>query len=125
MQQKVDLLQRTGDKGKIALFITQLPALFQAYQAHAQKLSVNEYLVLNEEDGFNSAVNRGPAAMVDFMRRLEEGFGVSVKGSVCPLRAGCCNAAHAARSPVCDRCTGAAVSIRPGRSPASAGVKEA
>ncbi len=79
LQQKVDLLQRTGDKGKIALFITQLPSLFQAYQSHAQKLSVDEYLVLSEDDGFNNAVNRGPAAMVDFMQRLEEGFGISVK----------------------------------------------
>jgi flotillin len=80
LQQKVDLLQRTGDKGKIALFITQLPVLFEAYQAHAQKLAVNDYLVLEEDEGFNNAVNRGPAAMVDFMRRLEQGFGVSVKG---------------------------------------------
>jgi hypothetical protein len=80
LQQKVDLLQRSGDKGKIALFITQLPTLFEAYRQHASQLSVNDYLVLNEEDGFNSAVNRGPAAMVNFMRRLDEGFGVSVKG---------------------------------------------
>ena len=80
LQQKVDLLQRTGDKGKIALFISQLPALFDAYRQHAQSLAVDDLLVLEEQQGFNSAVNRGPAAMVDFMRRLEEGFGVSVKG---------------------------------------------
>ena len=36
--------------------------------------------MLNEDDGFNAAVNRGPAAMVDFLKRLDEGFGVSVKG---------------------------------------------
>ena len=111
LQQKVDLLQRTGDNGKIALFITQLPALFQAYQEHAQKLSVNEYLVLNEEDGFNNAVNRGPAAMVDFMHRLEEGFGVSVKGLL--------STAAAAKA------TAASSQAVASAAPASAGVKEA
>jgi flotillin len=122
LQQKVDLLQRTGDKGKIALFITQLPALFQAYQAHAEKLSVNEYLVLSEEDGFNIAVNRGPAAMVDFMHRLEEGFGISVKGllSTSPAVTGAAAAAA----------TAAAAAPSPSQAVlsadlASAGVKEA
>lgn len=80
LQQKVDLLAKSGDTGKVALFITQLPALFQAYQAHAAAQKVDSLLVLNEEDGFNAAVNRGPAAMVDFLARLDEGFGVSVKG---------------------------------------------
>ncbi len=75
----MELLQRTGDNGKIALFLTQLPLLFGAYQQHAQKQGVEQLLMLNEEDGFNGAVNRGPAAMVDFMRRLEDGFGISVK----------------------------------------------
>lgn len=80
LQQKVDLLAKNGDTGKIALFITQLPKLFEAYQAHAATQQVENLLVLNEEDGFNAAVNRGPAAMVDFLARLEEGFGISVKG---------------------------------------------
>lgn len=80
LQQKVDLLAKNGDTGKIALFITQLPKLFEAYQAHAATQQVENLLMLNEEDGFNAAVNRGPAAMVDFLARLEEGFGVSVKG---------------------------------------------
>ncbi len=88
LQQKVELLQRTGDKGKIALFLTQLPLLFGAYQQHAQKQSVEQLLMLNEEDGFNGAVNRGPAAMVDFMRRLDEGFGISVKALLSASPAG-------------------------------------
>ena len=79
LQQKVDLLKETGDTGKIALFITQLPHLFDAYRSHAKSLKVDNLLVLNEEDGFNSAVNRGPAAFVDFLRCFEQGFGISVK----------------------------------------------
>ena len=79
LQQKVDLLKETGDTGKIALFITQLPHLFDSYRTHAKSLKVDNLLVLNEEDGFNSAVNRGPAAFVDFLKRFEQGFGISVK----------------------------------------------
>jgi uncharacterized membrane protein YqiK len=88
LQQKVELLQRTRDIGKIALFLTQLPLLFGAYQQHAQKQGVEQLLMLNEEDGFNGAVNRGPAAMVDFMRRLDEGFGISVKALLSASPAG-------------------------------------
>ena len=79
LQQKVDLLKETGDTGKIALFITQLPHLFDSYRTHAKSLKVDNLLVLNEVDGFNSAVNRGPAAFVDFLKRFEQGFGISVK----------------------------------------------
>jgi uncharacterized membrane protein YqiK len=80
LRQKVGLLAQAGDTGKIALFITQLPKLFEAYRIYASEQKVDNLLVLNEEDGFNAAVNRGPAAMVDFLKRLDEGFGVSVKG---------------------------------------------
>lgn len=88
LQQKVDLLKETGDTGKIALFITQLPHLFDAYRSHAKSLKVDNLLVLNEEDGFNSAVNRGPAAFVDFLRCFEQGFGISVKDLITRKGAG-------------------------------------
>ena len=79
LRQKVTLLNKSGDIGKLALFVNQMPALFSAYQTHAKNQRVNELLVLNEEDGFNSAVNRGPAALVNFLHQLEEGFGISIK----------------------------------------------
>ena len=79
LEQKVTLVKDAGDIGKIALFVSQLPALFGAYQDHASSLAVDELLVMNEEDGFNSAVNRGPAAMVDFLNQFEAGFGINVK----------------------------------------------
>ena len=66
LQQKVDLLKSTGDTGKIALFIAQLPHLFEAYRKHAEALKVDNLLVLNEEDGFNNAVNRGPRGVGGF-----------------------------------------------------------
>jgi uncharacterized membrane protein YqiK len=79
LQQKVKLLVDAGDTGRIALFITQLPKLFEAYQLYAGEQKVENLLVLNEEDGFTAAVNRGPASLVDFLKQLEEGFGISVK----------------------------------------------
>jgi regulator of protease activity HflC (stomatin/prohibitin superfamily) len=79
LQQKVELLKSTGDIGKVTLFITQLPHLFEAYRKHAEALKVDNLLVLNEEEGFNSAVNRGPAALVNFLNCFEQGFGISIK----------------------------------------------
>lgn len=79
LQQKVELLASAGDIGKIALFIEQLPTLFESYRDSAQNQHVDKLLVMEGEDGFNSAVNRGPAAMVNFLHQLEEGFGISIK----------------------------------------------
>ncbi len=80
LQQKVGLLAQSGDTGKVALFIAQLPKLFEAYRLYASEQKVDNLLVLNEDEGFNAAANRGPAALVDFLNRLEAGFGISVKG---------------------------------------------
>ncbi len=79
LQRKVELLLSAGDIGKIALFMNQLPTLFESYSEHAKYQKVDNLLVLNEEDGFNAAVNRGPAALVDFLHQIEEGFGISVR----------------------------------------------
>lgn len=79
LRQKVELMVEGGEVGRLVLFLDQLPHLFQAYQKNAQGQNVQELLILNEEDGFNSAVNRGPAAMVDFLHKLEQGFGISVR----------------------------------------------
>jgi hypothetical protein len=88
LEQKVALLKNTGDIGKITLFITQLPHLFEAYRSHAESLKVDNLLVLNEADGFNEAVNRGPAAFVDFLKCFEKGFGISVKSLITSQGAG-------------------------------------
>lgn len=79
LEQKVQMINQAGEIGKMALFVEQLPQLFEAYQQSAGKQSVANLLVMNEEDGFNTAVNRGPAAMVHFLNQLEEGFGISIK----------------------------------------------
>jgi flotillin len=84
LEQKVRLLSQSGDAGRIALFIAQLPRLFEAYQLYAGEQKVDRLLVLNEKNGFNSAVNRGPVAMVDFLKQLEAGFGISIRDLLAP-----------------------------------------
>jgi len=79
LEQKVKLLQESGDVGKMVLFIDQLPALFSTYQQSAQSQSVENLMVLNDDEGFNSAVNRGPAALADFLNQLEASFGINIK----------------------------------------------
>jgi flotillin len=79
LAQKVQLLKEHGDLGKLVLFLTQLPAMFESYEAHSKNKQVNDLLVLSSDDGFNRAVNRGPAALVDFMRQLESAFGIDVR----------------------------------------------
>jgi len=79
LAQKVQILKEHGDNGRLVLFMTQLPALFETYEAHAKNIGVDDLLMLSEEDGFNKAVNRGPAALVDFMHQLERGFGIDIR----------------------------------------------
>ena len=73
------MLRSSGDSGRIALFISQLPKLFEAYQLYGSEQKVDKLLVLHQSDGFSSAVNRGPAAMVGFLQQLEAGFGISIR----------------------------------------------
>ncbi len=79
LEQKVGLLRDAGDAGRIALFVSQLPKLFEAYQLYASEQKVDQLLVLDEQDGFNNAVNRGPAAMVHFLQQFQAGFGVDIR----------------------------------------------
>ena len=84
LEQKVKLLLEAGDAGRIALFVSQLPKLFEAYQLYAGELKVDQLLVLDERDGFNNAVNRGPAAMVHFLQQFQAGFGVDIRQFLAP-----------------------------------------
>ena len=80
LRQKAEMIADAGDLGKVVLFIKQqLPFLFESYRQHVQGLRVNSFVIMDEATGFNGAVNRGPAAFVDFLNYLEQGFGVSVR----------------------------------------------
>lgn len=80
LQQKVQLVAQAGDLGKIALFVQQhLSHLFEAYQTYAKGLAVDNLVIMDDKRGFNGVVNRGPGALVDFLRHLEEGFGIRMR----------------------------------------------
>ncbi len=80
LKQKTEMLSKAGDIGNIVLFIKQqLPNLYNAYKEYASDFKVDSYLVMDKERGFNGAVNRGPAAFVDFLKHFENATNVKIK----------------------------------------------
>jgi uncharacterized membrane protein YqiK len=80
LKQKVEMLSQAGETGKTILFIQQqLPSLFDSFRKYAQGLKVDSLIIMDEEKGFNGAVNRGPSAFADFLKQFENALGVDVK----------------------------------------------
>jgi flotillin len=80
LEQKAKLLGSISDEGKMVFFIqNQLPKLFTAFKKNASDMIVDQYVVMDDENGFNNAVNRGPAAFVEFLKLFEKATGISVK----------------------------------------------
>lgn len=80
LEQKSNLVARSGDAGRIALFVQQrLPALFAAYEQYAKGVQMDNIVLMDEHDAINKVVNRGPEGLVDFLRHFEDAFGISVK----------------------------------------------
>jgi uncharacterized membrane protein YqiK len=80
LRQKAHLLAEAGDLGKIALFVQQrLAGLFEAYQQHAKGLEIDHLVIMDDTRGVNGVVNRGPEALVDFLRHFEAAFGIRVR----------------------------------------------
>ena len=88
LRQKVELLAQAGDVGKTVLFAKQqLANLFAAYRRYAEGLTVDSLVIMDDKRGFNGAVNRGPAAFVNFLQYFEKGLGVSVRDLLTPTPA--------------------------------------
>lgn len=88
LRQKVELLVQAGDVGKTVLFAKQqLGNLFAAYRRYAEGLKVDSLVIMDDKRGFNGAVNRGPAAFVNFLQYFEKGLGVSVRDLLTPTPA--------------------------------------
>jgi regulator of protease activity HflC (stomatin/prohibitin superfamily) len=80
LAQKKKLLAEAGDIGRMVLFVKQqLPYLFAAYKKYAEKQGIDTLVIMDDKQGINGAVNRGPAAFVDFLRHFENGLGISIK----------------------------------------------
>jgi uncharacterized membrane protein YqiK len=85
LKRKAELLARFGEDATSVLFLQQkLPELFKAYQASGAGTSVDSLVVMNDEEGFSGAVNRGPRAFADFLNTFQDAFGVSVRDLAFP-----------------------------------------
>lgn len=80
LSQKVEMLAKSGDAAKAVLFMQQqLPRLFESYRTYAEQLNVDSLVVMDDDTGFSGAVNRGPAAFVDFLSQFEQALGIDVR----------------------------------------------
>lgn len=85
LKTKAELLSHYGDDASSVLFLQQkLPGLFQAYTMAAQDNAIDNVIVMNDEEGFSGAVNRGPKAFADFLKTFTEAFGVDVRSLAMP-----------------------------------------
>jgi vacuolar-type H+-ATPase subunit H len=80
LKQKVDMLAKSGRSGRAVLFIQQqLPNLFAAFKKHAEGMNVDSLVIMDDDKGFNGAVNRGPDAFADFLHHFSRALGVNVR----------------------------------------------
>lgn len=80
LAQKADLIRSSGDAAKAVLFTRQkLPQLFEAYRRSASKMEIDSLVIMDDKQGINGAVNRGPQAFADFLKRFEDALGISVR----------------------------------------------
>lgn len=85
LRQKVEILSKAKEVGATVLFIQQqLPHLFEAYKKHAAGFKVDSLVIMDDEKGFNGAVNRGPDAFVNFLAHFEAATGVKIKNFLSP-----------------------------------------
>ncbi len=78
--QKTDMMVSYGDIGRMVLFMRQkMPALFEQYKKYAEESLIDSLVVMDDRQGINGAVNRGPHAFADFIKSFEDVSGISVK----------------------------------------------
>ena len=89
LKAKAGLLATYGDDAASVMFLQQkLPDLFAAYMEATDSGAVDNLVVMNDEEGFSGAVNRGPRAFADFLRTFADAFGVDVRALAMPGPAG-------------------------------------
>lgn len=85
LKQKVEMLANSGTIGATVLFIQQqLPHLFEAYKKYAAGFKVDSLVIMDDDKGFNGAVNRGPEAFVNFLSHFEQATGVKIQEFLTP-----------------------------------------
>jgi hypothetical protein len=77
---KAELMSKYGDSASTVLFLKEkLPELFAKYSAAVNEEPVDSYVVMDDEEGFSGAVNRGPRAFADFLGIFSQALGIEVK----------------------------------------------
>jgi flotillin len=80
LSRKVEMLAAAGESGNAVLFMQQqLPKLFEAYKQYASSLDVDSLVIMDDESGFNGAVNRGPAAFANFLDHFYSALGIDIR----------------------------------------------
>jgi regulator of protease activity HflC (stomatin/prohibitin superfamily) len=83
LELKAALLSKYGKDAQAVLFLQQkLPLLYETYMEAAKNSSVDSFVVMNDEEGFSGAVNRGPRAFADFLKTFADAFGVDIKSFI-------------------------------------------
>jgi uncharacterized membrane protein YqiK len=85
LKAKAELLAHYGDDASSVIFLKQkLPVLFEKYMSATGSGSVDNYIVMDDAEGFSGAVNRGPRAFADFLNIFAGALGVDVRSLVMP-----------------------------------------
>ncbi|MCL2214172.1 MAG: flotillin family protein, partial [Treponema sp.] len=60
---KADLISKYGEDAQAVLFLQEkLPSIYKTYMESSRDTKVDSFVIMNNEEGFSGAVNRGPRA---------------------------------------------------------------
>jgi len=80
---KADLISKYGDDAKAVLFLQEkLPSIYKTYMEASRDTNVDSFVIMNDEEGFSGAVNRGPRAFADFLKTFTDTFAVDIKSFI-------------------------------------------
>ncbi len=87
LKAKAELLSAFGDDASSVLFLQQkLPELYRVYLENLSGTDIDQLVVMDEDEGFSSAVNRGARAFADFLDTFASTFGISIRDLSMPGR---------------------------------------
>ena len=67
LKQKTTMATQFGDAGRFVFFVQQhLPSLFKVYQENTNRVKLDHLVAMEDENGLDRVVNRGPLAMQTF-----------------------------------------------------------
>ena len=83
LKTKAELISKYGNDAQAVMFLQdKLPHVYETYMKSAKDTKVDSFVVMNEEEGFSGAVNRGPRAFADFLKTFTETLAVDIKSFI-------------------------------------------